>query len=685
MRTAPLQYTPEPPEPTNGGPDRIPLRPSAYGNQCVPILCDAIEYSEPQRFPCRWTVILIRCLSSETTYGYDDKQLWALDRDILGYIARVGGSEFVDRFEREHILYDYGLEGLPVLRIARRILRLMWERDWELYIDLIEPDFYERTESLSNIEYERECVKSFARVIRHPHAAVEALENHAYEQYEKTMQNPIFWVPEWPDPEPLPDGIPDVPEFDAAILSDSLRPWIIDIHERMQCPLDYPAIALMVALSSVVGRQIAIRPQEQDDWTVVPNLWGAIIGSPGAMKTPAMSEVLKPLEALEEDARKRHDRSLSTYEAQLKVAKQAEKKTGVEIKKALDNGDEQGAEEIAVQARRKRPKPPIRQRRLTQDTTIEKMGELLAGNPNGILVYRDELVGWLRSLEKQGHEADRAFYLEGWNGTGRFTYDRIGRGTVEIEATTISILGGIQPGPLTAYLTSALKGGAGDDGLLQRLQLIVWPDLPKTWQAVDRKPDLEARQVAFEVFQRLSALHQVGANHDISSPLPYLRFDPDAQAVFKEWRQRLELRLRKGEETPAFEGVLAKQRSLLPSLALLIHLADHPQGGAVSHTALQKAIGWVEYLEGHAQRIYAIALDVETTAVHALVERIQAGDLGREFTERDVYKNHWQGLDLESTRRAITWLVEANWLKQERAKTGGRPTAIYHVNPKVFE
>ena len=70
---------------------------------------------------------------------------------------------------------------------------------------------------------------------------------------------------------------------------------------------------------------------------------------------------------------------------------------------------------------------------------------------------------------------DRAFYCEAWNGTGAYTYDRIGRGTLHIRAACLSVLGGIQPGPLERYLR-AVFAGRGDDGLLQRFQLAVWPD-----------------------------------------------------------------------------------------------------------------------------------------------------------------------------------------------------------------
>ena len=63
---------------------------------------------------------------------------------------------------------------------------------------------------------------------------------------------------------------------------------------------------------------------------------------------------------------------------------------------------------------------------MTNNATIEKIAEILRDNPDGILYYRDELMGWLRSLDKAGREADRAFYLEAWNGNGSFSVDRIG-------------------------------------------------------------------------------------------------------------------------------------------------------------------------------------------------------------------------------------------------------------------
>jgi Protein of unknown function (DUF3987) len=56
------------------------------------------------------------------------------------------------------------------------------------------------------------------------------------------------------------------------------------------------------------------------------------------------------------------------------------------------------------------------------------------------------------------------------------------------RAACLSVLGGLQPGPLERYLREVF-GGRGDDGLLQRFQLAGWPDGAGPWRNVDRWPD----------------------------------------------------------------------------------------------------------------------------------------------------------------------------------------------------
>jgi hypothetical protein len=488
------------------------------------------------------------------------------------------------------------------------------------------------------------------------------------------------------EPQPLPDPLPNVEPFDMRFLPEALQGWIHDIAERMQCPVDFPAVSAMVALAAVVGRQVGIRPKRQDDWLVVPNLWGAVIGRPGVLKTPAILEPLRQLYRLEEDATDLYQHLLDQWKVQQIVAKEQEKVTAQEIREALKNKNEIKASAFAETMLATEESKPTRKRYVVNDSTVEKLGEILNENANGLLVFRDELTGLLRQLDRDGHESDRAFYLESWNGTGRFTYDRIARGTIDIEACCVSILGGIQPGPLSHYLRSALQGGEGDDGLLQRFQLLVWPDVTKAWRNVDRWPDGESKRQAYTVFTKLNALTSSDVNATVDEEhggIPFVRFSDDAQAVFDEWRSALEYRLREGREHPAIEAHLAKYRSLIPSLALLIHLVGggkHPVGV----DALERACAWGEYLESHARRVYSQGIVPDDMAARELAARIQEGAVEDGFTTRDIYRHHWAGLSTrEEVEKAVAVLIDLDWLHEVKEITGGRPSAKYLINPQV--
>ena len=126
------------------------------------------------------------------------------------------------------------------------------------------------------------------------------------------------------------------------------------------------------------------------------------------------------------------------------------------------------------------PEAPTLRRYKTNDSTVEKLGELLRENPAGLLVLRDELVGLIATWEREGREGERAFFLEAWNGNQSFDTDRIGRGHISIPNLCASIFGGIQPDKLMVYLEQAAHALA-NDGMLQRFQVLVYPD-PRRWE-----------------------------------------------------------------------------------------------------------------------------------------------------------------------------------------------------------
>jgi putative DNA primase/helicase len=495
----------------------------------------------------------------------------------------------------------------------------------------------------------------------------------------------------WPPPEPVPTALSPVPPFDVGrLLPDAVASWVDDVAERAQCPPDFVAVAVMVAAAAIVGRQLTIRPKTHDDWGVVPNIWGLVVGRPGLMKTAAMQEALRGVHRLIGEAREAYQQAVGKHEFQVAEAEARRSAVEKQLKIAVANGAPTDELRAAFEASRA-PDAPVERRYLVNDATVEKLGALLNLHPNGLLLFRDELAGFLRTMEREGHENDRAFYCEAWNGNGSYTYDRIGRGTLHISAACVSILGGIQPLPLAAYLSEAFGRGQ-DDGLIQRFQLMVYPDVSPMWRNVDRWPDTDARRRVVEIFQALDRLdYEALAAHQEGLERPFLRFAPEAQARFDPWRAELEHRIRGGDEHPIFGSHLAKYRSLCPSLALLFHLidcVDRGAGGPVSVAAVQRAIDWCAYLEPHARRLYEGVISPGRTAAAALAARLAAGALKSPFTVRDVRRKGWAGLTTpESIFAAVDQLEDLHWIRRAsvHSAAGGRPTTQYHVNPAAVE
>ena len=481
----------------------------------------------------------------------------------------------------------------------------------------------------------------------------------------------------WPKPKSLSDGLLPVAAFNPAFLPAAISPWVMDISDRMQCPPDFVAIPAVIALGSVVGRKVAVRPQRMTDWYEVANLWGCIVGRPGVMKSPAMDEALKPIHRLEAEARKANETAAREYALQVEFNKLKKEEAA---KKARKNIGLSNAADLAID----NIEEPKARRYVVNDATYEALGIILADNPNGTLAFRDELVSLLKTLDREEHVAARGFFLTAWNGTSGYTFDRIIRGKTHIEAACLSLLGSTQPGRLAEYMRGALSGGAGDDGMVQRFSLLVWPDQSPIWENTDRYPASEPRAAAWDTFRRLDELttEAIGAATDEFASTPYLRFNETAQGVFNEWRQELETRLRSDDLIPALESHLAKYRKLVPALALINHLTDGAMG-AISETAILQALAFADYLETHARRAYGAGPEVATASAKAIVARIRKGDLKDGFTARDIYRNHWADLsDRNRTQAGLDLLEDFDWLRGKRLETGGRASVAYRVNPR---
>ena len=99
--------------------------------------------------------------------------------------------------------------------------------------------------------------------------------------------------------------------------------------------------------------------------------------------------------------------------------------------------------------------------------------------------------------------------------------------------------------------------------------------------------------------------------------------------------------------------------------------------------ALERAIGWAEFLETHARRIYSPATAPDLESARLLAKRIEAGDVGLQFVARDIYRRGWTGLSTrDDVAAAVSVLIDHDILHETSELTPGRARRTLFVNPK---
>lgn len=497
----------------------------------------------------------------------------------------------------------------------------------------------------------------------------------------------IALADEWPEPEELGPELLEVPGLKAGMIPEALRPWVLDTAERFQCPPDYFAVAALVEAGQLLGRRIAIRPKQHDTWWEHANLWGGIVAPPGFMKSPAIREAFGPLFRLERAARLRYEDAKREAEVAREIA---ESNRGI-IRNRLRSKDlgEGERERLARQLADITFEEPSCRRYIINDVTVEKVGELLKQNPEGLGLLCDELSGWMGQMEQPEYINTRAFYLSAWSGKTPYTYDRIARGSLFIDASCLSVFGAMVPGTLDRYLRAAFSGERAD-GFIQRFQALVYPDLPAEWAYVDRPIDREAGARAFRVLERMGSLTVEDFRAArVEEGVPFVRFTAAGQGIWigaHEWCMKL---ARSTEEHPVLRSHFAKYPKLLAALALIfqaLRLSDGQEMAGVEKESIDLAWEWARYLEQHARRIYELALSPGETAARLLADKLRQQKLPSPFTVREVGRKQWAGLRAKGDVLAgLEVLEECGWVRAEPAAPGkpGRPASRFWPNPKV--
>lgn len=503
---------------------------------------------------------------------------------------------------------------------------------------------------------------------------------------------------EWTPPKELRSELAPVASFDARLLPPSVRDHVMDYAARMDnASPDYAAISVMIAAGAVIGGTAQIQPKRKDTgWRLVPNLWGSAIGYPSAMKTPSLKCGLDLLahsqKVLDREFAQRHSR----YEAERAINNVRRADIEARIEAATEAAASAGegeayetalSEVMRLQERLKAEQDEPKSRELmVNDATVESLAIMASKNPQGIMVFRDELSGWLASLDSPQRPNDRAFYLEGFS-CRPYKQTRVSRAPINIDRLIVSLLGGIQPGKLAPVLAARAAGG-GDDGLLERLiQMSVFPDLKGEYR--DAAPDYPAESRAKAVFEVLT---DTGCDE---GQTPVYTFSEDAQEMWDEWATAL--KKREQSACADWQGILGKYPALCAKIALVYHLLDAADGvdhereafspsRRVTVRTLRCALRWMEYLESHATRITSY-FRAEKAMTPAITLRDRLPQLSPSFTRNSLGQKDWRHLTTKEEREsAIEQLIKTGHIREVTTppKNGtGRPSVSFLVNPLI--
>lgn len=396
------------------------------------------------------------------------------------------------------------------------------------------------------------------------------------------------------------------------------------------------------------------------------------------MKSPAMKAALEPLYDIEDELAKLYKDAIDKHAFEKEYSEASRLTRYKAAKELFKKGKEEEAKEVIRKALFNEDYPK-RKRIIINDTSVEKFGEILNENPNGVIHIRDEFSGWISKISKEEYQQDRSFYIECYDRNGKYTYDRVSRGHVHIENLTLSILGGIQPSRIKPVIKDAISG-AGNDGLIQRLQLAVWPLDNKNWRWIDKSPNLEAYNQYKTIFQKFFNLS--------SQKQLRFRFSEEAQKNYAEWMINNHKNA-SGDTHPALESHFLKMPKTIATLALIFEIIIKLSNDdiiqlndvhcIVDIAAVRLAIKWAQYLKSHAYRIYGGILNPCLEGAHVMLARFDK--LEDSFTLRDIQRKNWIGLnEAIIIQDSLNYLVDYGYLNAADIPTtdsGGRPTIHY--------
>lgn len=371
--------------------------------------------------------------------------------------------------------------------------------------------------------------------------------------------------------------------FPIEVFPSQVQDFILKAHKALNNSIEYMCCSLLWSLSLSIGN--AVKIEVIPGWTENSTLWLALVGQPGWGKTPSIKRIINPLQKLNAREVKSYYKELEKFEYYESLTKK-EKEEHPEVRK------------------------PIKKQFIANDITLEALVDLHQESDNAVGVFKDELAGWFKDMNKYREGSDLEFWLSCWSGSP-VILTRVTRKGSFIERPSIPVLGGIQPSVLTNFNTAENK----ENGFMDRI-LLCYPDLKSEYLSTERI-DYEAIRWFNEM---LVGFYEVIMNHVIDHDEEG-EIKPRVAVMSKEAFELYDAEHKKitdqenDEEVNQYlKSMLPKQKAYIARFALIIHLFNdyfvESNPLEVSKESMIKAIKLSEYFIENAKKVKSDSIKV---------------------------------------------------------------------------
>lgn len=331
-------------------------------------------------------------------------------------------------------------------------------------------------------------------------------------------------------------------KFPIDIFPEPIQNYILECNQKLDSNIDYMGCSLLWLISVCIGNSIQIEVKK--GWIENSTIWMSLVGKAGIGKTPSINNVIFPLQKINSREIKKYFKEFEKFEFYNNLSKK-DQKDYPEVQK------------------------PIKKQFIANDITLEALVDLHEESDNSVGVFKDELAGWLKDMNKYRAGSDLEFWLSCWSGKS-VSLNRLTRKGSFIDKPMIPVLGGIQPDIFNNFYTDENKS----NGFMDRM-LLSFPD-----SIVDKYNENELEYEILDwysnniicFYDTLKTVIKRDKDNNIDSLTS--KFSEDAK---KEWMRifnKITDYQNSDDENEYLKSMYPKQKSYIPRFALLIHVFD---------------------------------------------------------------------------------------------------------------